>query len=140
MLIFKIEMNAKHRCRIVDVKATGFRGARHVREGRRRRFVRWGGNIHGSLGRHGLSGRYPPRGTAGRSAVQPYIPTTCTHGLWPHACRASGENLRRGRGGGGFGPGDLEPTTRPGKARRAAFLRRSLGGSAVARVLPDLPG
>ena len=40
MLIFKIEMNENHRCRIVDVKATGFRRARDVREGRRRRFVR----------------------------------------------------------------------------------------------------
>src|ERR1700692_735747 len=99
MLIFKIEMYENHRCRIVDVKATGFRRARDVREGRRRRFVCWGGNNLGSLGRHGLSGRNPPRGTARRSTVQPHLPTTCTHGLWPHACRASGENLRRGRGG-----------------------------------------
>src|SRR5260370_15742380 len=84
VLLFEIEMNANHRCRIVDVKAARFRKARHIREGRRRRVVRWGGNNHGSLGLHGLSGRYPPRGTARRSTVPPDLPTTCTHGLWPH--------------------------------------------------------
>src|SRR5882762_5913530 len=58
VLLFEIEMNANHRCRIVDVKAARFRRARHVREGRRRRFVRCGGNGHGGLGRHGLPGSY----------------------------------------------------------------------------------
>src|SRR5260370_39890526 len=33
MLIFKIEMNDNHRCRIVDVKPTGFRRDRDVRAG-----------------------------------------------------------------------------------------------------------
>jgi len=120
-------------------KATGFRRARDVREGRR------GSSFAGAANNHGVSVATVSRAVTrleerlgGRRSTVP--PTTCTHGLWPHAAERAARIYAEAEEAEDFA---RETSSRPrGLVKLAAPL--SFGARWVAPLLPeflpDLPG